>query len=116
VNQTLSQSVPPNVILAIKSAAKMYAGEIIEGARRVQTEWVEAGEEQISNPPPPGVVPRVPEDRRAPLMPDHLREAHRRYVLEGDGGLVGQLGLWQQQQHSGVERFAVKAGGKRLFK
>jgi transcription initiation factor TFIID subunit 11 len=37
-------------------------------------------------------------------------------MLEGHGGLVGELGLWQAQQNSGVERFAVKVRGKRLLK
>jgi transcription initiation factor TFIID subunit 11 len=50
-------------------------------------------------------------------LPDHLREAFRRHMLEADGGLVGQLGLWQQQQQGGVpERGGVKMGGKKLFK
>lgn len=120
VNQTLSQSVPPNVILAIKSAAKIFAGEIIEGARKVQTEWVEVAADpgQLSLPSPPAEdsTPVEKEKRRGPLLPDHLREAFRRHMLEGDGGLVGELGLWQRQNVSGVERFGTKIGGKRLFK
>jgi transcription initiation factor TFIID subunit 11 len=56
------------------------------------------------------------EKRRGPLLPDHLREAHRRRIISGEGALVGQLGLWQLQQNSGVERFGVKLGGKRLLK
>ncbi len=97
----------------------MFAGEIIEGARKVQTEWLEStGESQISLPSPPAETHTSPENerRRGPLLPDHLREAFRRHLLDSDGGLVGQLGLWQAQQHNGVERFAVKLGGKRLFK
>lgn len=123
VNQTLSQSVPPNVILAIKSAAKIFAGEIIEGARKVQTEWVEVNadlQNEIQMPTPPAEtntpVEKEKEKRRGPLLPDHLREAFRRHMLEGDGGLVGELGLWQHQNVSGVERFGTKIGGKRLFK
>ncbi|KAI9047171.1 hypothetical protein LZ554_008625 [Drepanopeziza brunnea f. sp. 'monogermtubi'] len=119
VNQTLSQSVPPNVILAVKAAAKMFSGELIERARAVQSQWIEAtGDNQTGLPSPPaeGSVPPEKEKRRGPLLPDHLREAHRRHLLEADGGLVGQLGLWQLQQHSGTERFGVKVGGKRLLK
>lgn len=92
---------------------------MIEGARKVQTEWLEiSGESQTGLPSPPAEdnVPIEKEKRRGPLLPDHLREAFRRHMLEGDGGLVGELGLWQHQNHSGVERFAVKVQGKRLFK
>ncbi|KAH7323878.1 hTAFII28-like protein conserved region-domain-containing protein [Rhexocercosporidium sp. MPI-PUGE-AT-0058] len=119
VNQTLSQSVPPSVILAVKSAAKIFAGDLIEGARRVQSQWIEAsGESQTGLPSPPaeGDTPKEKEMRRGPLLPDHLRESFRRHMLEGDGGLVGELGLWQHQQHSGVERFGVKVQGKRLLR
>jgi hypothetical protein len=34
VNQTLSQSAPASVILAVKSVAKIFAREMIEGARK----------------------------------------------------------------------------------
>lgn len=92
---------------------------MIEGARTVQTQWLEvSGESQtgLLSPPNEGDVPVEKEKRRGPLLPDHLREAFRRHMMEGDGGLVGELGLWQHQAHSGVERFAVKVQGKRLFK
>jgi len=114
INQTLSQSAPANVILAIKSVAKVFLGEMIEGARKVQSQWDENDEEikelhQKVNHPATTAL-------RAPLQPDHLREALRRHKASGEGGATGQLGLWQLQQHSGVERFASRAGGKRLFK
>ncbi|PBP20167.1 histone-fold-containing protein [Diplocarpon rosae] len=122
VNQTLSQSVPPNVILAVKAAAKIFAGEIIEGARKVQSQWIKSTEDYQIKVPPDDYKITLPlplpanEKRRGPLLPDHLREAYRRHMLEADGGLVGQLGLWQLQQHSGIERFGVKVGGKRLLR
>ncbi|KAH8654030.1 hTAFII28-like protein conserved region-domain-containing protein [Tricladium varicosporioides] len=120
VNQTLSQSAPASVILAVRSVAKMFAGEIIEGARRVQTQWLEAsGEDQttgLPSPPAEGGEPKEKELRRGPLLPDHLRESIRRYKLSQEGGLVGHLGLWQLQQQNGVERFGSKVHGKRLFK
>lgn len=98
----------------------MYAGEIIQRARSVQSQWIEAtGDDQTGLSNPSAEVDSVSpekETRRGPLLPDHLREAYRRHMLEADGGLVGQLGLWQLQQHSGTERFAVKVGGKRLLK
>lgn len=40
VNQTLSQSVPPNVILAVKMYSKLFAARLIEEAREVQAEWL----------------------------------------------------------------------------
>ncbi len=69
------------------------------------------------NPPdlPPDLGPDGKEKRRGPLLPEHLREAFRRHMLS-DPGLVGQLGLWQQQNGSGVERFGLRVRGKRLFK
>lgn len=50
------------------------------------------------------------------LEPEHLREAYRRHKLAKEGGLTGQLDLWQLQNQSGVERFGAKTGGKRIFK
>jgi transcription initiation factor TFIID subunit 11 len=133
VNQTLSQSVPASVILAVKSVTKIYAGELIERARKIQTQWLElSGEDQTTglvSPPPSAtegeaegedsqktVVRRVPEERRrGPLTPDHLREALRRYKLERQGA-VGLLGLGRHQPMTGAERFGIKSMGKRFFK
>lgn len=42
VNQTLSQSVPANVVTVVQSYAKMFAGLLIEEAREVQAEWMAA--------------------------------------------------------------------------
>jgi transcription initiation factor TFIID subunit 11 len=111
--------VPLPVVVAVQAAAKLFAGDMIEGARRVQSQWLEAtGESQTGLPSPPaeGDGPAQRETRRGPLHPDHLREALRRHMLENSGGLVGELGLWQAQNHSGVERFGTKVGGKRLLK
>jgi transcription initiation factor TFIID subunit 11 len=129
VNQTLSQSAPANVILAIRSVAKLFAGDMIEGARKVQAQWNysdEALKEEIKKkmemlPTPPADIPTevMNEVKRlpaGPLEPDHLREAHRRYKASMEGGMAGQMSLWHAQHQSGVERFAPKAKGKRLFK
>lgn len=92
---------------------------MIEGARKVQTQWLQAsGESQTGLPSPPAEEEQHNETdmRRGPLLPDHLRESIRRYKAEADGGLVGQLGLWQLQNRNGVERFGVKVGGKRLLR
>ncbi|RKF80239.1 putative transcription initiation factor tfiid subunit 11 [Golovinomyces cichoracearum] len=119
VNQTLSQSAPQQVILAVRSVAKIFAGDMIERARKVQTEWLEISGENPGLPSNADIVDQTTsekkEKRRGPLMPDHLREAFRRHMLT-DTALVGQLGLWQHQQQSGVERFGVKVGCKQLFK
>jgi transcription initiation factor TFIID subunit 11 len=88
---------------------------MVESARRVQTQWLESDEEArtlLPSPPAEGDE----KERRGPLLPDHLREAYRRHKLAGSNSLAGQLGLWQVQQSSGVERFGPSAGGKRLFK
>jgi transcription initiation factor TFIID subunit 11 len=98
---------------------------MIEGARKVQSQWMESDEELKEKlkkgmselpSPPPEPTEGVKETRRGPLEADHLREAHRRYKLSSEGNLVGQLGLWQLQQNGGIERFGTKVGGKRLFK
>lgn len=49
VNQTLSQSVPSNVVIAVRSVTKVFAGEIIELARRIQTEELHAS---VDDPAP----------------------------------------------------------------
>ncbi|RKF61891.1 putative transcription initiation factor tfiid subunit 11 [Erysiphe neolycopersici] len=120
VNQTLSQSAPQQVILAVRSVAKVFAGDMIERARKVQTEWLEISGENpgfsfIKTEDNSILDQKGKEKRRGPLMPDHLREAYRRHLLT-DTALVGQLGLWQLQQQSGVERFGARIGGKQLFK
>ncbi|TQN69213.1 Transcription initiation factor TFIID subunit 11, partial [Colletotrichum shisoi] len=121
VNATVSQSVPPNVALAVKSVSKLFIGELIERARDVQGEWIKAtGEKQSEAPTPPpkdeaSQFQAGKDDRRGPLRPDHLREAWRRYKMSGDGGWAGIQGLWHEQQQSGVERFPVRTGGRRVF-
>ncbi|EPY53422.1 transcription factor TFIID complex subunit Taf11 [Schizosaccharomyces cryophilus OY26] len=54
-NQILNQSVTPNVAIVISGFSKVFVGEIIELARRIQEHWGDTG----------------------PLSPDHLREAYR---------------------------------------
>lgn len=120
------------MILAVRSVAKMFTGDIIEGARKVQTQWLDAtNESQTGLPSPPAELLKSEEEqdgekreekkeekesRRGPLLPDHLREAMRRHKVAGEGNMAGQLGLWQHQQSSGVERFGNKIKGKRLLK
>ncbi|RDA93053.1 hypothetical protein CP533_0700 [Ophiocordyceps camponoti-saundersi (nom. inval.)] len=117
VNATVSQSVPHMVTTAVKAVAKLFAGEIIEGARRVQGQWMAAGEAQSEVPiPPPGPENKIhDDDRRGPLRPDHLREAWRRYKLGGESYGVGMQQLWHAQRQDGVERFSTRTQ-RRIFR
>lgn len=139
VNAAVSQSVPANVYKAMQSVAKVFVGDVIEESCRVRSEWVAKtnepqAEEGVNNPPWPyegeehweGAEegrPRATHPKAKPkeppkgaLRPDHVREAWRRYKTSAEGGNVGSLGLWHAQQSSGVERFGVRTGGRRLFK
>ncbi|KAL7915313.1 hypothetical protein GGI35DRAFT_178242 [Trichoderma velutinum] len=120
VNATVSQSVPQMVATAVKAVAKLFAGEIIEGARNVQAEWIVAGEKQSDEPTPPPSTDEAENDeepdlRRGPLRPDHLREAWRRYKLCHESRGVGVQQLWHAQQGTGVERFSTRTRN-RLFR
>ena len=120
VNATVSQSVPQMVATAVKAVAKLFAGEIIEGARNVQAEWILAGEKQSDEPTPPPSTDEAENDeepdlRRGPLRPDHLREAWRRYKLCHESRGVGVQQLWHAQQGTGVERFSTRTRN-RLFR
>lgn len=138
VNATVSQSVPANVCKAMQSVAKVFVGDLIEASRKVQSEWVAKTNEPQAEPGvrypewpcpedehietqdgrPRSIHPKVKpkEPLRGALRPDHVREAWRRYRNGAEGGNVGNLGLWHKQQSSGVERFGVRTGGRRLFK
>jgi len=68
----------------------------------VQAQWIVAAN--------PNVV--FKEEMRGPLLPDHLREAVRRYRNDGEGGGAGFRGL-----SLGAGEAAFAGGrGKRLFK
>ena len=183
VNQTLSQSVPQNVVTVVSSYTKMFAGLLVEEAREVQAEWMAVEEkradgegnpvrkkikrahegdgekggdleeveirpksshgesktngvvkqEQSSRPTLPdtqtealqeqsadelypggagGLSTSIDECDRGPLLPDHLREALRRYKKARRGGTVGFTGLSLE----GREVAAARMGGRRLFK
>ncbi|KAK3985745.1 hTAFII28-like protein conserved region-domain-containing protein [Cladorrhinum sp. PSN332] len=133
VNATISQSVAENVVIGMRAVAKVYIGDIIESARRVQGEWIErTGEKQTELPTPPATAAPSPDtnvapgdrvdataetdDRRGPLRPEHLREALRRYKKGVEGGGVGMQLIWHQQQQNGVERFPTRTGGRRIFR
>ena len=117
----------------MRAVAKVFIGDIIESARRVQAEWIEkTGEKQTDLPTPPASVAGTPDadgegeqpeaaavdkdDRRGPLRPEHLREAVRRYKMGFEGGGVGMQQIWHHQQQNGVERFPTRTGGRRIFR
>ncbi|KAK4038849.1 hTAFII28-like protein conserved region-domain-containing protein [Parachaetomium inaequale] len=132
VNATISQSVAENVVIGMRAVAKVFIGDIIESARRVQGEWIERlDEKQTDLPTPPATVAPTPtadgeadtqtrnsevDDRRGPLRPEHLREAVRRYRKGFEGGGVGMQWVYHQQQQGGVERFPTRTGGRRIFR
>jgi len=116
-NQTLSQSVPASVVTTINSYTKIFVGELVDRALEVQKEWTAAnptlptGEPNVQKGDGLGQA-KVEERDRGPLLPDHLREALRRYKGDRDGGTVGFTGLSLE----GPQTAAVRNGGKRLFK
>ncbi|KAH0111021.1 histone-fold-containing protein, partial [Aureobasidium melanogenum] len=118
-NQTLSQSVPASVVTTINSYTKVFVGEIVDRAREVQKEWLAASEtlptgdknEEAFGKDGEG-EPKVRERDRGPLLPDHLREALRRYKHDRSGGTVGFTGISLE----GRESAAVRNGGRRLFR
>ena len=59
-----------------------------------------------------GLIKDVPECDRGPLLPDHLREALRRYKQKRAGGPIGFTGL----SLDGRENTASRMGGRRLFR
>jgi transcription initiation factor TFIID subunit 11 len=115
--------VPATVTLAVKSISKIFAGELIERAREIQSQWLAlSGDDQVAGELPAATTDherhlRAERNRtmRGPLTPDHLREALRRMRMEKAGG-VGLLGLDRMQHPTGQERFGIKTGGKRLFR
>lgn len=116
INHTLSQSVVKPIPISVQGAAKMFVGELIERAREVQVEEMclkeklPTGEEV---PEEAGVKERTKERDRGPLLPDHLREALRRYKKDREGGSAGFLGA---SLGGGVMHTSARMGGRRLFR
>lgn len=119
INSVTSQSCPTNVHQMMQVVCKMYLGDIVEAARDVQQEWIDLGEKQVelddNQQEPSNELSKC--RRQAPLRPDHLREAYRRRKAASEnGGALGSLMVWNQQAQNGTERFAVRAGGRRIFR
>lgn len=94
-NQTLSQSVTANVGTVIGGFAKVYVCDIVQSALEIQKEWGDKG----------------------PLLPDHLREAARRYRMEKQGS-VGNRHVGGSHNGPGPGLGADTTGGGvgRLFR
>ena len=112
-NQTLSQSVPASIVTTINGYTKVFIGELIERARDVQTEWLAAEPTYFNGEPKKASDGLGAEERdRGPLLPDHLREALRRYKRDREGGSAGFQGV----SLGGKDIVASRTGGKRLFR
>ncbi|KAL9103834.1 MAG: hypothetical protein Q9163_001154 [Psora crenata] len=135
-NFTLAQSVPAPVITTINGYTKMFIGTLIERAREVQQQWAAS---EKSTPMPQGQQISIdrtefhdhnlnshlafnegsgqPEKQMrylGPLLPDHLREALRRYKRDGEGSATGLTGfsIGLGMPGSGSARLQ----GRRLFR
>lgn len=116
INHTLSQSVVKPISISVQGAAKMFVGELIERAREVQVEEMCLKEKLPTGelvPEDAGVNEKTKEVDRGPILPDHLREALRRYKKDREGGSAGFLGA---SLGGGVMHAGAKIGGKRLFR
>lgn len=83
VNHVLSQSVNQHFVMAASGVGKVFVGEMVEQARRVQQERHEAG----------------------PIRPVHLYEAYRRYKISQErpgyyppGSSSGAAGLGRRRR------------------
>ena len=150
VNQTVSQSVGANPLLAVMLYSKYFVGEVVERAREVQAEWAEAYDqtrrvnkkllskelevleaqsegtpaEQRARSRKIGNIRKdvdgyMPNPHRGGLLPDHLREALKRYKVDGEGGGVGFAGHSHGLlgvKGAGAFRAGQGNGGRRLFR
>lgn len=122
------------MITTINGYTKVFIGNLIERAREVQQQHANAegalpsptppgtqdppmdggGESSGSfpNEGPPGTIKKNGD--LGPLLPDHLREALRRYKRDGEGGGAGLAGVSLGLGVPGSG--AARLGGKRLFR
>ncbi|KAH9909588.1 histone-fold-containing protein [Xylariomycetidae sp. FL2044] len=121
INSVTSQSCPTSVHQMMQTVCKLFLGDMVESARDIQTEWINLGEKQTDLPDEQEndeTISEISKEiRKAPLRPEHLREAfRRRKASAADGGVLGNLMVWNQQTQNGLERFAPRAGGRKLFR
>jgi transcription initiation factor TFIID subunit 11 len=116
-----SQSVAANIPQAMQVVCKLFLGDMVEEARRVHQEEIRAGIKQTDLPEDKEYEEDISEEskhhRQPPLRPEHLAEAYRRWKRTGaTGGSGGNTLAWSQQTCNGTERFAPRAGGRRIFR
>ncbi|KAK9789151.1 hypothetical protein SCARD494_09350 [Seiridium cardinale] len=121
INSVTSQSVAANIPQAMQVVCKLFLGDMVEEARRVQQEEIRAGVKQTDLPDEKeneeGISEESKHRRQPPLRPEHLSEAYRRWKRSGaTGGSGGNTMHWSQQTRNGTERFAPRAGGRRIFR
>jgi transcription initiation factor TFIID subunit 11 len=109
-------AIPPNIPIALSPAAMPVdhhspysstasTGLPVNGNTTVTTTEIRR---EFKLPPNP---------HRGQLLPDHLREALRRYRRDGEGGSVGMSGLSQPMLGArGAYTWNIRTGGKSLFR
>lgn len=121
INSVTSQSVAANIPQAMQVVCKLFLGDMVEEARRAQQEEIQAGVKQTDLPEgkenEEGISEASKHRRHAPLRPEHMAEAYRRWKRSGaTGGSGGNNMAWHQQTRNGQERFAPRTGGRRVFR
>jgi transcription initiation factor TFIID subunit 11 len=115
--------VPDVIVKTVNGFTKVFVGEIVEKAREVQAQWLAAEkgqrEEQMARLGDGAENEKEREKLRArvldnegPLMPDHIREAMRRYRKGREGGDGGMRGVSLTAMRGGL----AGLGGRRLFR
>lgn len=144
VNQTLSQSVPQPVILAVTSYSKAFIGDLVDRALSVRDEWA-AARTHVPNPnlPPtllrtgfqnprkhgPGGVPDMREIQEAGVHPNAVQGETYLLEVEAEKGLKERLRAEDKgpltpahirealrRYKRDRERTAARMGGRRLFR
>ena len=103
------------VVKTVNGFTKVFIGEIVEKAREVQAQWMAAERSSTLGGAGDAAIrenTEVSETDRGPLLPDHLREALRRYKKDKEGGSAGLQGL----SLVGMNGYASATGGRRLFR
>ena len=112
---------PDVIVKTVNGFTKVFVGEIVEKAREVQAQWLAAEKGQREEE-----VARLGDgeqkeremlrarvlDNEGPLMPDHIREAMRRYRKGREGGDGGMRGVSLAAMRGGL----TGLGGRRLFR
>lgn len=112
VNQTLSQSVPPNVILAVKSYSKAFVGELVDRALTVRDEWTAAR----THMPNPDMHPDVlQQGLQEPFGHRPDRKPNRQQLLNArlyNNHPVAEMTFWNEIPRNASLRDRVKEEDK----